>query len=147
MIEIVNYKKKVSIYVDDKHDSIIFTPKDYEEDFPSMLIEMKGFDFERHALKCPDCGTFLKDLYEDSVDWYIIWDNKKYRLQTGSLGKGRDQILIQRVSGGYFSGTRLKLLISTETPEKLQNDLSMAIATEDYERCVVIRDRIERLSD
>lgn len=145
MINIINYKKGVQISIDDQHHAVTITPKTYEEDYPSILIELRNIDFQRHALKCPDCKKLNEDFGTSTVDWFLIWNNKKYRLDLSKLGTTRDRNMVSWQVGYYFTGTKLKFLISTESVESLQLELDKSLEVENYEHCAFLRDRINKL--
>ena len=145
MLNIINHKKSVQISIDDKHHAVTLIPKPYEEDYPSILIELKDIDFQRHAIKCPDCKKLIEDFGTTTIDWFLIWNDKKYRLDLSRLGNGRDKNLISWHIGNYFTGTKLKFLISTESVDSLQAELESSLEIENYEHCAFLRDRIEEL--
>lgn len=147
MINIINKKKGVQISIDDQHHTVTITPKTYEEDYPSILIELKNIDFQRHALKCPDCKKLIEDFGTTTVDWHLIWNNEKYRLDLSILGTTIDKNLVSWQVGYYFTGTKLKFLISTESVESLQLELDESLEIENYERCAFLRDRINELKE
>lgn len=145
MIRIINNKKSVEILIDDQHNAVIFTSKDYEDDYPSVSIDLKHIDFTRHALKCPDCKQFVDDFGTSSLDWFLIFNQKKYRLDLSSFGTSRKTNLASWQVSEYFTGTKLKFLISNVTIESLQYELISSLENEDYERCAFIRDRMHAL--
>lgn len=145
MIKIINNKKGVQISIDDHHHAVTVTPKDYEEDYPSISIDLKNIDFERHALKCPDCKQLTDDFGTTTIDWFLIHNDKKYRLELSRFGKSRDTNLVSWHIGQYFTGTKLRFLISTETVERLESELDKSLVDEKYEHCAFLRDRISEL--
>lgn len=147
MIHITNYKKNVQISIDDEHHAVTVIPKMYEEDYPSIMIELKNIDFERHAFKCSDCKQLNEDFGTTTVDWFLIWNDKKYRLDLSRLGTGRDKNLVSWQVGYYFTGTKLKFLISTESVDSLQEELNRSLEIENYENCAFLRDRINELKE
>ena len=147
MINIVNNKKGVQISIDDQHHAVTIIPKTYEEDYPSILIELKNIDFERHASKCPDCKAFNDDFGTTTPYWFLIWDNKKYRLDLSRLGTSRDTNLVSWQFGHYFTGTKLKFLISTDSVDSLQEELIKSLELENFEHCAFLRDRIDEFTE
>ena len=143
MIKLINKKKEIQIFIDDEKSWIIITPKMYEEDYPSFQIDFNGFDYEHHAETCKDCKELFNDFETDTIDWFLHWNQQEYRLDLSRFGKSRDTNLVERVSGLYHTGTRLKFLISTETRENLQEELEKFLDEENYEYCAFLRDRIE----
>lgn len=146
MLRIFNKQKGYEITIDDTHHSVTITPKDYEDN-PSILIELKNIDFLRHALKCEDCGAFKNDFGTTSTQWHIEWNNKKYRLNLSRLGKKYDATLIQWSVGYYFTGTKLKFIISTETVASLEDELAYSESIENFEHCAFLRDRIKEIKE
>lgn len=142
MISIVNNKKDVQIFINDKDHGVTITPKTYEDDFPSILIELKNVDFIRHALKCNECKELYNDFNTNTTDWFLHFNGKKHRLDLSQVGKGREKNLVSYQRSEFFSGTKLKFLISTETPESLTAELRTSEEQEDYEYCAFLRDRI-----
>lgn len=147
MVIIYNRKKNNEIKIDDTHHSVTIMPTDYDEEYPNILIELKNIDFERHAFKCDDCKALCDDFGTNTVDWFVEWKNKNYRLNLSNLGNKRDQMLVSWTVSHYFTGTRLKLMISTESVESLEKDLNENLELENYEHCVFLRDRIEQLKN
>ena len=145
MIKIFNLILQKEISIDEQHPAVTIMPKPYDEDYPSILIELRDIDFVRHASSCEDCCPFYNAFGSSTVDWFIEWQGKTYRLDLSKLGTDIDQNLIQHKIGAYFSGTRLKLLLSTETVENLENELQSSISSENYEHCAFLRDRIKSL--
>lgn len=145
MLKIFNPTLKKEIIIDELHPAVIVTPKPYDDDNPSILIELKDIDFFRHASTCDDCNPFCNAFGTDTVDWFIKWQQNTYRLDLSTLGNSIDQNLLQHKIGEHFSGTRLKLLLSTETLEGLQQELQTSVLLEDFERCAFLRDRINSL--
>ena len=143
MVKIYNIKKGAEILIDENHHAVTLIPKTYEDDYPSIQIELRNIDFQRHTLKCDDCKCFKDDFGSQSLDWYLLWNKQKYRLDLSRLGKGRDKNNISWEVGYYFTGTKMRFLISTESIEKLEQELELAIDEERYEHCAFLRDRIE----
>jgi hypothetical protein len=147
MLNIINNKKGVQISIDDKHHAVTIIPKPYEEDYPSIMIELKDIDFQRHAIKCPDCKKLNEDFGTPNTGWFLIWNDKKYRLDLSRLGFGRDKNLISWQVGYYFTGTKLKFLISTESVNSLEAELDSSLEIENFEHCAFLRDRIKELKE
>ena len=144
---IFNKKKNKEIYISEKHPLVKIGPQLYNEEYPHILIELKNIDFQRHALTCKDCKTLCDDFGTNTTDWYITWQTKNYRLDLSNPGRGYHQTLVSCMFGGYFTGTRLKLMISTENIVKLKEELDHNLEFENYEHCAFLRDRIHQLED
>lgn len=144
MISLFNKKLDVKILIDEKADWIHFNPRDYE-DVPYVIIEMKEFSFHHHASKCKDCKTFLESFGEESVDWYISYDSKIFRLDTERIGKsGYPQNEIKVTMSDYNPGTKMTLVFHKLPTDKedLEVHLKSAEENEDYKKACVIRDLI-----
>lgn len=145
MIRIFNKKLGAEILIDENVDWIQFNPRHYEEK-PYVILEMKEFHFTSHANKCSDCKKFLDSFGKESVDWYISYAKKTYRLDTKQIGqKGYAENQITVTMSDYNSGTKLTLVfhdIPTDENE-LSALLANAIDNEDYEKACVFRDLIK----
>jgi hypothetical protein len=144
MIKIFNSKLGAEILIDESVDWIQFNPRDYEE-IPYVIIEFKEFDFPRHAIKCSDCRAFMDSLGSETVDWYITYSNKKFRLNLKHFGQDtypKNQITV--TMSDYNPGTKLTLVFHELPTDKEQLDLLLKQAEldEDYENACVIRDLI-----
>lgn len=54
--------------------------KTYDDINPHIIIELNGFDFFSHIEVCEDCNYFYKSFGTDTTDWFIDFEDKKYRL-------------------------------------------------------------------
>lgn len=84
MIKIFNRKLEAEILINENSSWIQFNPRDYE-DKPYVIIELKEFSFPQHAYECNDCGKFLSAFGQNSLDWYISYSNKIFRLDTSKI--------------------------------------------------------------
>ena len=146
MMRIFNKKKEIEILIDDAIPEVTFTPKDYEDN-PSVIIELKNFDFHRHTFKCKECDTFSKAFGTDTLDWFIGYLGKVKRLDLRNFGNNyTSNNSIFKISE-FYNGSILKLNIShiPDTLLGLQTLLENDIANENYEKCCVWRDLINEL--
>lgn len=144
MIKIFNKKLNSEILIDESVDWIQFSPRDYEEK-PFVVIEMKEFSFLQHANKCSDCKKFLDSFGKESVDWYISYSNKIFRLDTKQIGiKGHAENEIKVTMSDYNPGTKMTFVFHRLPTDKveLQNLLESAVDNEDYENACILRDLI-----
>tara|TARA_B110000114_G_C14780287_1_gene272513 strand:- start:87 stop:527 length:441 start_codon:yes stop_codon:yes gene_type:complete len=144
MIRIFNRTLNVEILIDEKVDWIQFNPRDYEEK-PYVVIEMKEFSFPHHANECSDCKKFLDSFGKESIDWYISYTNKVFRLDTKQIGiKGYPQNEIKVTMSDYNPRTKMTLVFHDLPTDKteLKNLLEFAVVNEDYENACVLRDLI-----
>ena len=145
MIRIYNNKLRSEISIDEQVDWIQFNPRDYEER-PYIIIEMKGFDFLRHAEKCQDCKEFIGAFGNHSLDWYISYNDKVYRLDVEQIGKGEyPHNEIKYTMSEYNPGTKLTLIFHPLPTDKseLKTLLNKAVLDEKYEHACILRDLIE----
>lgn len=146
MIRIFNKKLGAEILIDENVDWIQFNPRHYEEK-PYVILEMKEFNFPSHANKCSDCKKFLDSFGKESVDWYISYAEKTYRLDTKHVGqKGHPENQVTVTMSDFNPGTKLTLVfhdIPTDERE-LNTLLANAIDNEDYEKACVFRDLIKQ---
>lgn len=144
MIKIFNRKLDSEIIIDDSVDWIQFNPRHYQEK-PFVNIEFKNFSFPHHALNCEDCKKFMKSFGSDSVDWYISFSKKTYRLDMSSIGSGDYPFNeVKVVMSEYNPGTKMTLIFH-ELPvdkEELRIHLTNAVEIENYEKACIIRDLI-----
>tara|TARA_B100001971_G_C18130634_1_gene504608 strand:+ start:154 stop:597 length:444 start_codon:yes stop_codon:yes gene_type:complete len=145
MIKIFNKKLNSEILIDETVDWIQFNPRDYE-DKPYVIIEMKEFSFLHHAENCTDCKKFLDSFGKESVDWYISYSDKIFRLDTQQIGmKGYPQNEIKLTTmSEYNSGTKMTLVFHSLPTNKieLQKLLESAVDNEEYENACILRDLI-----
>jgi len=144
MIRIFNEKLKVEIQIDDKSDWIIFTPKHYEEN-PSVKIEFKNLNFPYHANSCSNCKQFIDSFGKESVDWYITYFDKIFRLDTSQIEKkGYLQNKIEVTMSDSDPRTEMVLLFHRLPTDKskLKTLLKIAEQNEKYEDACILRDLI-----
>lgn len=144
MIRIFNKKLDSEIYIDETVDWIQFSPRDYEE-IPYVIIEMKNFDFGRHANNCNECKSFMDSLGRDSVDWYISYSNKVYRLNTSKAGQGEYPSTELKITMSYYNpGSKLTLIFHEIPIDKgeIAILLEQAVEQENYKKACVLRDLI-----
>lgn len=141
MITIYNKRESFKIEIDDTIPQITFTPRDYEE-VPFVKIQLKGFNFHTHSLKCEDCKAFLNSFGKNSLDWFINYSGKTERLDLSSFGSEYSQNQSTFRISEYESGSVLKLNLSTLPKDKqtIQRQLQVEIKLENYERCCILRD-------
>ena len=120
-------------------------PYEYLDDYPHVLIELHDIDWPTHAGSCADCGALLKSFGTKTVDWFFEYNGRTFRLDLFRVGSNVNQNRLLRTHGEYFSGTKLKLLIATDSVESLETELAMNIENENYEHCSFLRDRIQSL--
>lgn len=144
MIKIFNRKIDSEILIDENVPWIQFYPRDYEE-VPHVIIEMKDFNFFKHSNNCNDCNKFLNSFGKESVDWYISYNCKIFRLSTSEIGSGK--YLSNKITlfdSPYFSGTKITLLFNELPTDKneLQKLLDESLINEEYEKSCLLRDLI-----
>jgi hypothetical protein len=145
MIKIFNRKLEAEILIDEHSSWIQFNTRDYE-DKPYVIIELKEFSFPQHAYKCEDCGKFLSAFGKDSLDWYISYSNKVFRLDTSKIGGIEyPSNEIKVTMSDYDPGTKMTLVFHELPTEvaKLQNLLKEAVEVENYTKACVLRDLIK----
>ena len=148
MIKIFNRKLNVEISIDENKDWIKFNPRHYEEN-PYVEIVMNGINFLHHSYKCTDCKLFIDSFGVDSVDWYISYLGKIFRLDTEQIGsKGYGQNKINFGIHDFYNGTRmiLKFHVLPINKIKLQNLLNLYVEKEEYEYAGIIRDLINEIN-
>lgn len=144
MIRIFNKKINTEIIFDDQVEWIKFNPRDYEEK-PYIIIEFKNFSYPHHAKKCSDCKKFMESFGKESLDWYISYYDKTYRLDMKELGQGRHPSNEIRITmSEYESGTKMTLIFHQLPTDKneLESLLDKAVLVEDYEEACTLRDLI-----
>ncbi len=130
--------------MDEQVDWIQFTPRDHEER-PYIIIEMKEFDFLRHAEKCRDCKEFISAFGNHSLDWHISYNDKVFRLDVEQIGKGEyPHNEIKLTMSDYNPGTKLTLIFHPWPTDKtkLKILLQNSVLDEIYEDACIIRDLI-----
>jgi hypothetical protein len=146
MIRIFNKKLNVEILIDDKVEWVQFNPRHYE-DKPYVIIEFKKFSFPRHAKKCSDCKQFLEAFGKDSVDWYISYFDKLFRLNTKEVGKDGhpSNKVIDIPMSDYNPGSRLTLVFHELPTDKseLKSLLEKILSIENFEKACLLRDLIK----
>ena len=125
-------------------DWVGFNPRHYEER-PYVTIELIGFDLFKHSINCADCKAFLNDLNSDSIDWFIEYSGEAYRLSM-KLSNTKSKIAseIKTINSHYQYGTFLRLIFHELPLDKneLWKLLKEAEESEDFERCIILRDTI-----
>jgi hypothetical protein len=145
MIRIFNAKLEKSILIDEKNENVTYVPKQYEEESPHILIELKGINLFHHSQTCEDCKAFVDALGSSSYDWHIFINGKVERLDLRSFGKAyKDNKASFNVSD-YFCGTKLKLNLDADTEESIQQKIELFLKEERYEECCFLRDKQEAI--
>ncbi len=145
MAKIFNQRTGAEILFDTSSIGVVLMPMEEPEDRPHILIELFDIDLEDHSHKCPDCAELLKDLGTPTLDWQIELDDRVYRLDLQRLSKDPESAQKEFQVSDFFDGSKLKLLIDTDTVETLQADLKRNEESENYEHCAYLRDRIRQL--
>jgi hypothetical protein len=143
MIRIFNNKLKKEILLDETNGVVRLHPRQYDDDNPHVQIEIKGVNLGHHAYSCSDCDAFVKALGSQSHDWYLDINGTIHRLNLFGLGNEPHENQFRTTISYYFTGTKLKLNIDTDTVESLTAELQNHIAAENYEQCCYFRDKIE----
>ena len=144
MIKIFNPITQKSILIPDSGtDGVIFTPRDYEV-IPFVKIELIGFDFMRHALKCDDCSSFVKCFGSETLDWYIDYGKGNLRLDVSNIGKsGFNENQIKHSNGKYEYGTTIRLkLHQLQNEEEIKARLELDVQNEEFEKACILRDHL-----
>ncbi len=145
MARVFNRRTGAEILFDQSSIGIVLMPIAEPDDRPHIVIELYDIDLEDHSHKCPDCAELLKDLGTPTTDWRIEFDNNVYRLDLQRVSTDLDRSGTDAELSDFFDGTKLKLLIDTETVETLEVELKRNEESENYEHCVYLRDRIRQL--
>lgn len=134
--------KKEIIFPKSSH--IIVLPHNYEDE-PYIEIRIGcDFNFLRHASECEDCSSFISSFGTNTLNWFLLFNNNKYRLDMSGLG-GKSKNIISYKTSTYELGSTLKLFFSkipTDIDE-LEKHLSSLVEIENYESACDIRDLIE----
>lgn len=145
MARIFNNRTGAEILFDPTSVGLILMPIAEPDDRPHILIELHDIDLKDHSNECPDCAQLLKDLGTSTLDWRIEFDSKTYRLDLQRVSKDPDRMINDPDISDFFDGSKLKLLIDTDTLETLEEELKKNEDLENYEHCVFLRDRIARM--
>jgi hypothetical protein len=137
---------KEIIFPESSH--IFVHPHNYEDE-PYIEIQIGcDFNFLRHSSECEDCGSLISSFGTNSLNWFIFFNNNKYRLDMSGLG-GKSKNIISYKTSTYEFGSTLKLYFS-KVPidiDQLEKHLASLVETENYESACHIRDliNIERI--
>ena len=140
MVEIFNRSKSVEILIDST-DAIQVTPIMYQEPNHLMIEFRNGFNLLQHAKSCSDCNSFISSLSTVSNDWFLIYDNRTYKINTGEIGsKEYGSNHISLINADYEYGTKLVLSLYELDIKELE-ELEILSAKLDYfENACVYRD-------
>lgn len=145
MIVIFNTKLDSEILIDETQSWIQFTPRHYEEK-PFVMIEFKNFNFVKHAYGCEDCKKFMNAFGQESVDWYIKYGDKVFRLDTKEIGPGKyPHNEIKVTMSDFDPGKKITLIFHQIPIDKFEINslLQKAIANENYESACILRDLLK----
>jgi hypothetical protein len=145
MVVIYNSTDKRSIQIDDSLSNVKVSPQDWDLTTPHLKIEIKGFIYSQHASSCEDCAAFMRAFGTKSPNWHICYNNKSYRLDLSQVGRGYYDNVIKCTIGTYEYGTRLNLVIDTDTIENLTMLLEANEILENYESCCFLLEKINVL--
>lgn len=148
MISIVNADTLVRIdFQQESHDDFIkLKPMWWQDDDPYFEIELKDFGWVSHVPKCSDCSSFWNDLGTPVYNWFIHYAGHPYLIDMQrSVGQGFHQNQIISGSVGYFTGTRIKLHIDTDTSIELALLLKVNEILENYETCSILKHKKDGL--
>ena len=147
MITIYNSKTKSVINIDDSVDWIQVTPMDYLK--PAHIkIEMKGFFLGQHAASCKDCNSFIKSFGKESNEWFVVYNLKKYKIATNSIGsKEFGENELKHTISDFVYGTTLTFSVLELNIEELNQQLENAVLEEDYKNACVYRDLIKEANN
>lgn len=140
-IKIYNPKSNHEILIDTSASAVIFHPRTYEEKSYFEIKLLNGFNLMKHAKTCADCGAFFNSLGKDTLDWYLYYNKKTYRLSLEKLGSDTK---LKFINSDFEYGTILQLPVH-EIPVDLDGLIKLRdslIAEEAYEKACVIRDLI-----
>jgi hypothetical protein len=146
MIRIFNSKLNVAIEIDESFPQVGFSPRHYEIDNPHVRIMLPGIDFFRHSDNCADCAAFKAAFGSDSIDWFISFLDKTYRLDLRKFSSHHRDNLASRKNSADFYGTELKFNLDISTIDDLKSQLAKELISENYEKCSILRDKISILS-
>jgi hypothetical protein len=142
MLIIYNSADKRSIQIDDSLSHVKVSPQDWDLDNPLFKIELKGIIYSQHAATCEDCSAFMRAFGTRSPNWHIFYNNQSYRLDLSQVGQGYYDNAIKCTIGSYEYGTRLNLVIDTDTVENLTLLLEANEILENYESCCLLLEKI-----
>jgi len=146
MIIIYNKKINSEIIIDDSVDWVQFTPRNYEEN-PYVIIELKGLNLFQHSQKCKDCKNFINAFGKETIDWYISFSDKVFRLVTSNTGKKKhSKNEIKTIISDFENGTKITIAFHHLPADKSELELllSKEVKQENYEKACVIRDLINQ---
>ncbi len=147
MIRIFNNKIKKEILIDDSLDIVIFSPRDYDQNNPHILIDLKNIYFSNHAQKCNDCNSLLKAFGTNTTNWFIEYNGNKKRLNLQHLDSKFETNKLTSTISEWFSGTKMKLVFDTDTVVELEKKLKQQIENEDYKGCSLTHNKIVALKE
>jgi hypothetical protein len=143
MIKIYNSKEKREILIDDKASWVIITPMMHLEP-PHIKIDLSGFFLFNHSSTCNDCKCFIDSFSKNSNDWFLLYNSKKYKINTENLGSsefGSNQIK-QTYFSEFEQGTSITLSLLELNIDELKKLIIDAVNEEEYEKCIIYRDLI-----
>ncbi|MBA3683361.1 MAG: hypothetical protein H0W73_19680 [Bacteroidetes bacterium] len=147
MIKIFNKKTNNLILIDESFPQVHFKPMHYQDENPYVLIELQDLNFHQHADSCEDCKAFSNALGTDSTDWHIEFLGIIKRLDLSALGIKYLDNQLSFIGSYYFSGSRIKLNIDTDTVETLQIRLKQFEQDEKYEGCSKILKKLNTIKN
>lgn len=143
MVRIFNPVTKHEILIDATESWVFFHPREYE-DLPYFEIKlMGGFNFMHHAKTCKNCGAFMNSFATNTLDWYLEYDGRTFRLFLEEFGKKNQ---VKYICSYYEFGTILRLHVHDVPLDKdsLIELREKLVADENYEEACRIRDLIKR---
>lgn len=139
MIKIFNRSKSVEIIIDST-DTIQVTPRMYQEPNHLMIEFRNGFNLLQHAKSCSDCNNFISSLSTVSNDWFLIYDNRTYKINTGEIGsKEYGSNHISLINADYEYGTKLVLSLYELDINELEELETLSTIRKDFENACVYR--------
>lgn len=147
IVRIFNKKLQKEITIESSLPQVAFTPKEWDEENPHVLIKLDGLHFSRHADFCEDCKAFRNSFGTNTTDWQIEYLGKTLRLNLKTLGQKTSDNHLEWRAEDYFCGSILKLNIDTDTIESLQEELTIQEKLENYEGCSLIFEKIKAISE
>jgi hypothetical protein len=94
------------------------------------MTMLNGFNFQSHAIKCSDCKKFINSFGKETINWFIAYDGKVFRLDTKRFGQnGYPANEITVTMSDFNPGTRLQLVFHEMPTDKtkLKDLLEIAI--------------------
>lgn len=120
-----------------------FNPSGINNGLDHFEITFKNFNFFDHCKNCKNCGSFYNSLNSETLNWFLDFNNNKYRLD---LTKYSVKTSNQLTDSNYEDYFNLKLFINSIPVDKkeIENLLRLEEEIENFEKCSILLDLINR---